>query len=269
MGIYVFGREMLSQVLTEDSKRRDSSHDFGKDIIPRMVTGGPARLRVPVPGLLGRRRNRRGLLADADGSARRRRRRVDLNDRAWIIHTRSEERPPVSIVNGAIVKDSMITDGCIISAGRPRREEHPLARRLRRAERGDPRVASILTDTWIDAGARVERAIVDKSVRIGRKARVGKAAPGEKPADEPRHHDDRQERGDPGRRHGAARHGHPHRRDARAFHAPRPPPARRGTPQGSRGIRLAERLRSRGRPTSRRRLSLGESRPAARAANRR
>ena len=42
---------------------------------------------------------------------------VDLNDRAWIVHTRSEERPPVSIMNGAIVRDSMITDGCVISAG--------------------------------------------------------------------------------------------------------------------------------------------------------
>ena len=41
----------------------------------------------------------------------------------------------------------------------------------------------MLTDTWIDAGARVERAIVDKSVRIGRKARIGKAARGEKSAD--------------------------------------------------------------------------------------
>ena len=39
----------------------------------------------------------------------------------------------------------------------------------------------ILTDTYIDAGARIERAIVDKGVRIGRKARVGKLAKGEKP----------------------------------------------------------------------------------------
>ena len=45
------------------------------------------------------------------------------------------------------------------------------------------RESVILTDTWIDAGARVERAIVDKAVRIGRRARIGKAARGEKPAD--------------------------------------------------------------------------------------
>ena len=45
------------------------------------------------------------------------------------------------------------------------------------------RESIILTDTWIDAGARVERAIVDKSVRIGRRARIGKATRGEKSAD--------------------------------------------------------------------------------------
>jgi glucose-1-phosphate adenylyltransferase len=45
------------------------------------------------------------------------------------------------------------------------------------------RESIVLTDTWIDAGARVERAIVDKSVRIGRKARIGKAARGEKSSD--------------------------------------------------------------------------------------
>jgi acetyltransferase-like isoleucine patch superfamily enzyme len=38
----------------------------------------------------------------------------------------------------------------------------------------------VLTDTWIDAGARVTRAIVDKSVRIGRRARVGKVGAEEK-----------------------------------------------------------------------------------------
>ena len=31
------GAVIVSQVLTEDSKRRDSSHDFGKDIIPYIV----------------------------------------------------------------------------------------------------------------------------------------------------------------------------------------------------------------------------------------
>src|ERR1700694_4544173 len=44
MGSYVFARKMLSQVLQEDSRRRDSSHDFGKDVLPRMVAGGQKAL---------------------------------------------------------------------------------------------------------------------------------------------------------------------------------------------------------------------------------
>jgi glucose-1-phosphate adenylyltransferase len=107
---------------------------------------------------------------------------VDLNDRAWIVHTRSEERPPVTILNGAVVRDSMITDGCIVSAG-ARVEKSILSPGVFVGPDAVIRESVVLTDTWIDAGARVERAIVDKAVRIGRRARVGgKVARGEKAA---------------------------------------------------------------------------------------
>ena len=139
MGIYVFGRAMLSQVLEEDSRRRDSSHDFGKDIIPRMVTGGLRVFAYPFQGywvdvgtVEAYWQTQMDLLKTPPP--------VDLNDRAWIVHTRSEERPPVLILNGAIVKDSMITDGCVDLGRGAGREEHPLARRLRRARRRHPRV---------------------------------------------------------------------------------------------------------------------------------
>jgi glucose-1-phosphate adenylyltransferase len=181
MGIYVFGRQMLSQVLTEDAKRSHSSHDFGKDIIPRMVTGGLRVFAYPFQGywvdvgtVEAYWQTQMDLLKAPPP--------VDLNDRAWIIHTRSEERPPVSILNGAVVKDSMITDGCIVSAG-ARVEKSILSPGVYVGPDAVIRESVILTDTWIDAGARVERAIVDKSVRIGRKARVGKLAPGEKPVE--------------------------------------------------------------------------------------
>jgi len=178
MGIYVFGRAMLSQVLTEDSKRRDSSHDFGKDVIPRMVTGGLRCFAYPFQGYWvdvgtvdAYWQTQMDLLKTPPP--------LDLNDRAWIVHTRSEERPPVSICAGAIVKDSMITDGCVISAG-ARVEKSILSPGVYVGANAVIRESVILTDSWIDAGARVTRAIVDKSVRIGRRARVGTVAAGEK-----------------------------------------------------------------------------------------
>ena len=98
------------------------------------------------------------------------------------MHTRSEERPPVAIHDGAIVQGQHDHRWLRHLFGGARREERALARRLRRARRGGPRVDHP-DGHWIEAGARVERAIVDKSVRIGRKARIGKAARGEKSVD--------------------------------------------------------------------------------------
>ena len=59
MGVYVFSRRTLAQMLTEDARRRDSAHDFGKDVIPRMVQAGLRVFAYP-PGLLGGRGNDRG-----------------------------------------------------------------------------------------------------------------------------------------------------------------------------------------------------------------
>jgi len=181
MGIYVFGRQMLSQVLEEDSRRRDSSHDFGKDIIPRMVTGGMRVFAYPFQGywvdvgtVEAYWQTQMDLLKTPPP--------VDLNDRAWIVHTRSEERPPVLIQKGATVKDSLITDGCVVSAG-ARVEKSILSPGVFVGPDAVIRESVILTDTFVDAGARIERAIVDKGVRIGRKARIGKLVKGEKPTE--------------------------------------------------------------------------------------
>ena len=57
MGIYVFGRPMLSQVLTEDSRAPGLLARFRQGHHPAHAGKRAARLRVPVPGLLGRRRN--------------------------------------------------------------------------------------------------------------------------------------------------------------------------------------------------------------------
>jgi glucose-1-phosphate adenylyltransferase len=171
MGVYVFDRAVLSQVLTDDAKRRDSSHDFGKDIIPRMIAGGHPVYAYPFEGywvdvgtVESYWQSQMRLLDQPPP--------IDLNDRSWIIHTRSEERPPVMIQEGAIVRDSLITDGCVIAAG-ALVERCVLSPGVSVGVNAIVRESVVLTDTSIGAGARVQRAIVDKSVRIGRGAKVG------------------------------------------------------------------------------------------------
>ncbi len=172
MGIYVFSRPILSQMLVEDSKKRDSTHDFGKDIVPRMVTGGLRVFAYPFTGywvdvgtIEAYWRTHMDLLKSPPP--------IDLNDRSWIIHTRSEERPPVMIHKGAIIQDSLITDGCVIMPG-ARIEKSILSPGVFVSSKAVVRQSIVLTGATVEPGARIERAIVDKFVNVGRGARIGR-----------------------------------------------------------------------------------------------
>jgi glucose-1-phosphate adenylyltransferase len=98
---------------------------------------------------------------------------LNLNDRTWVIHTLSEERPPVHIQTGATVKNSLITDGSVVSDG-ALIENSILSPGVYVGPNAVVRDSIILTDTYIEAGAVVERCILDKIVVIGHNARVGK-----------------------------------------------------------------------------------------------
>ena len=171
MGVYLFNIELLDRVLWEDRTRRDSSHDFGKDILPRLVARDARVFAFPYTGYwvdVGTVQSywsaHMDLLDDPPP--------IDLNDRSWIIHTRTEERPPARIANKAEVVDSMITDGCIISAG-ALVERSVLSPGVRVMPGAVVRESILLTDSTIESGAVVERTIVDKHVRVGEKTRVG------------------------------------------------------------------------------------------------
>ncbi|MBL8059076.1 MAG: glucose-1-phosphate adenylyltransferase [Anaerolineales bacterium] len=175
MGIYVFNLDVLDRMLYEDTQRANSAHDFGKDIIPRMVAEGMRVFAYPFTGYwvdVG--------TIDAYWLAHMDLIRfppvLDLNDREWIIHTRSEERPPVLIQNGATVRDSLITDGSIVAAGAIV-ERSVLSPGVYVGPQAVVRESIILTDSSIEAGAVVERVIADKNVTIGHNAHVGRLDP--------------------------------------------------------------------------------------------
>jgi glucose-1-phosphate adenylyltransferase len=175
LGIYVFGIGVLDKYLREDARRRDSNHDFGRDIIPRMIKDGMRVFAYPYSGYwvdVG--------TIDSYWTAHmdllKHPPELDLNDRSWIIHTRSEERPPILIQKGAIVRDSLITDGSIIAAG-ARVERSVLSPGVYVGPNAVVRESIIFTDSYVEAGARVERAIIDKKVSIGHNCRIGQIDP--------------------------------------------------------------------------------------------
>ena len=89
------------------------------------------------------------------------------------MHTKSEERPPAFIQEGAIVKDSLVTDGSIIAPG-ARVERSVLSPGVYVGPQAVVIDSILFTDCSVEAGARVERTIVDKYVTIGHRAQVGR-----------------------------------------------------------------------------------------------
>lgn len=169
MGIYVFDSQMLSRLLEEDAVNTHSSHDFGKDILPKMVREG-YRIHcyvydsywVDVGTIQAYWEAHMDLLDDTVA--------LDLQDREWIIHTRSEERPPVNVRTGASIGHSLISDGCVIEGAV---EYSVLSPGVHVRPGAMVRNSIVMTDTVIDDMAVVDRAVIDKNVRVGTRARIG------------------------------------------------------------------------------------------------
>jgi glucose-1-phosphate adenylyltransferase len=168
MGVYVFNTDVLREVLMSDRSRAGSRRDFGGDIIPQMIKthrvyAFPYRgYWVDVGTVEAYWQAHMDLLEHEP--------RLGLLDRDWVIHTRSEERPPVKICCEASVSQSFISDGCVIEGT----VEHAvLSPGVVVWPEAVVRHSIVMTDTVIEENATVDHAILDKHVRVGTRARVG------------------------------------------------------------------------------------------------
>jgi glucose-1-phosphate adenylyltransferase len=171
MGVYLFNTEILDRYLLEDHNLATSSHDFGRDILPKMIADGNRVFAYPYDGYwmdVGTASSywkaHMDHLEDKPP--------FDLNDRSWIIHTRTEERPPVWIARDATIENSLICDGCEI-ASNAKVIRSVLSPGVLVRQGAIVRESIVLTDSVIERNAIVERAIIDKKVHVQSSARVG------------------------------------------------------------------------------------------------
>ena len=96
--------------------------------------------------------------------------RLFLNDLRWPILTLDEERPPVLVLPGAEIEESLVANGCRVSG----RVRHSILFPGVTVEAGAEIVDSvIMQDVLVGHGARVDYSILDKYVRVGGGAVVG------------------------------------------------------------------------------------------------
>jgi glucose-1-phosphate adenylyltransferase len=166
MGIYIFSYPTLIACLTETSE--PPRLDFGRDVLPGIIRLHRV-LAYPFEGywadigtLQAYWEANMALLGESPA--------LDLYDPEWIIHTRSEERPPAKIGPRAQVAGNLLSNGCIVEGAAERSVISP---GVYVSEGAVVRDSIIMNDTWIGMGATIDRAIIDKDVRVAENAVVG------------------------------------------------------------------------------------------------
>ena len=185
MGVYAFDAQFLYEALLDDAERRDSSHDFGKDLIPRMVKSGSeiyahdfARSCVNMNGPEPYWRDVGTIDAyyDANIDLTHVVPELNLYDKGWPIWTHQEQIPPAKFVfdddamRGAAI-DSIVSGGCIISGSAVRRSL--LFTNVRVYNHSVVEDSVILPNVEIGPSAVVRNAVIDKHCKIPEGMRIG------------------------------------------------------------------------------------------------
>jgi glucose-1-phosphate adenylyltransferase len=163
MGVYVFSKRALRRWLSEDRS------DFGRDVIPAMLDGGARVFGYHFDGYwqdVGTVQS----YWEANLALLEDRPELDLYDRDWTIHTKSEERAPAQVGPTAQVHRSMISHGCVINGTVV---NSVLSPGVRVDVGAVVRDSIVMFDSIIRSGAVVDRAILDKEVVVGPGAIVG------------------------------------------------------------------------------------------------
>lgn len=179
MGNYIFETATLIEMLEADAAQADSAHDFGRDIIPKLVDAGVVFAddfsQNLIPGSI---EAERGYWRDVGTIEAYYEANLDLKNvvpqlnlynREWPIHSAAYDDPPAKFVfdepgrRGKALQ-STLSPGCILAGGQAK--DCVMGRNVVLHSGADVRDSIILDNVDIGRDVKVRRAIIDKNVRI-------------------------------------------------------------------------------------------------------
>ncbi|MCG7871801.1 MAG: glucose-1-phosphate adenylyltransferase [Candidatus Thiodiazotropha lotti] len=166
MGIYVFNRKFLFEQLIRDADTPQSSHDFGKDIIPQVIEKYRVLAYPFTDSSSGKQAYWRDVgTIDAFWTANLELIGVtpplNLYDRSWPIWTYQEQLPPAKFVfddeeRRGMAVDSMVSGGCVISGAKVTN-------------------SLLFSNVRVNSYTSVNQTVVLPDVNIGRNCKINKA----------------------------------------------------------------------------------------------
>ena len=154
MGVYVFTWEKLRKYLIEDEENKASSNDFGKNIIPTMLADKQTMVAYMFEGYwkdVGTIES----LWEANMDLLQKPAPIDMHDKKWRIYAKNPGLTPHYIAKGAVVTDSLVTEGCEVY--------------------GAVNHSVLFSGVTIEEGARVEDGVIMPGAIVRRGAVVRRA----------------------------------------------------------------------------------------------
>ena len=181
MGIYVFGVDFLCELMIEDAANRDSSHDFGKDLIPKVVENHNSYAY----SFRGVQSNNEAYWRDVgtvDAFWKANLELIgitpelNLYDKDWPIWTYQEQLPPAKFVfddedRRGMAVDSMMSGGCIISGASVRHSL--LFSNVRVHSYSEVSDAVVLPNAVIGERCKIQKTVIDKGCVIPNNTQIG------------------------------------------------------------------------------------------------
>ncbi|MCI8503743.1 MAG: glucose-1-phosphate adenylyltransferase [Dorea sp.] len=171
MGIYIFSWKTLRKMLIADMKNAESSHDFGKDIIPSLLADGRKLVAYKFKGYWKDVGTIDSLweanmdLLDSNND-------LDLSDPTWKIYTEDSTTLPQYLGPNADIRRAFITQGCVVDG----EVKNSVLFTGAKVGKGAKIIDSVLMPgVEVEEGAVITRALVANDVKIGKGAKVGSA----------------------------------------------------------------------------------------------
>ncbi|HUI58882.1 MAG TPA: glucose-1-phosphate adenylyltransferase, partial [Steroidobacteraceae bacterium] len=182
MGIYVFNTRLLEKLLIDDTQTAESTHDFGKDILPKAIANNLQVFAYPFQDVKTRAqsywRDVGTIDAYYDANLELVHVKPELNiyDQDWPIWTYQVQQPPAKFVldeegRRGMAINSVVSGGCIISGAVVR--QSLLFSDVRVDERSSIQRSVILPHVEIGPGCVLEGAIIDEGCEIPGGMQIG------------------------------------------------------------------------------------------------
>lgn len=182
MGVYLFSTDVLLEALLEDAEDPASTHDFGRDVLPRLI----GRRRVVAYDFIDENRKEVRYWRDVGTLDAYYEANMDLvavtpvfnlYDPDWPIRPASSKLPPAKFVFAdedrrmGVALDSLVSHGCIVSGGRV--VHSTLSPGVRINSHCVVENCVLFPNVVVGRRSRIRRAIIDQNIRLPESTEIG------------------------------------------------------------------------------------------------